>query len=57
MLEDTTLFLAAERQRALHAEARRRTLVRIASCCRPTPLRRAITAWQVRHRATAACCR
>ena len=56
MLEDTTLLLAAERQRALQAEARRRTLVRIASCCRPTALRRAVAAWQARHRTTAACC-
>ena len=56
MLEDTTLLLAADRQRALHAEARQRTLARIASCCRPTALRRAVAGWQERHRTTAACC-
>ena len=56
MLEGTTLLIAAERQRALQAEARQRTLVRIASCCRTTALRRAVAAWQRHHWATAACC-
>lgn len=43
MIGETTLLIAAERQRALRAEARQQALVRIAACCRPTA-RRAIGA-------------
>ncbi len=56
MLEQATMLIAAERQRALRAEARQHALARIASCCRPTALRRAVAAWVERHRSPAACC-
>ena len=56
MIELTALMIAEERQRALCAEARRRALVRLASCCRPTALRRALATWQERSRPAATCC-
>lgn len=56
MIEDLNSMIAAERQRELRAEASRRALVRFATCCRPTALRRAVAAWQERHRPAAACC-
>lgn len=56
MIEEPTMVIAAERRRALRAEARQQALVRLASCCRPSTLRRAVAAWQERHRPAAACC-
>ena len=56
MLEQATLLIAAERQRALREEARQHALARIASCCRPSALRRTVAAWVERHRPAAACC-
>lgn len=56
MIEHAPLLIAAERQRALRAEARQQALVRLASCCRPSALRRAIAAWQDSHRPAVACC-
>lgn len=53
MIEETTLMIVVERQRALHAEAGQRAL---ATCCRPSALHRAVAAWQERHRPAAACC-
>ena len=49
-------MIAAERQRSLQAEARRRALVRLVTCCRPSALRRALAAWQQRSRPAATCC-
>lgn len=56
MIELPTLMVAAERQRELRAEASRRALIRLATCCRPSALRRAVTTWQQRHRPAAPCC-
>lgn len=56
MIEQATMLIAAERQATLHAEARQRALVRLASCCRPSALRRAITAWKESHVAADVCC-
>ena len=56
MLEQATLLIAAERHRPLRAEARQHALARIASCCRPTALRRAAAAWVERHRSATPCC-
>jgi hypothetical protein len=46
MIEGATMLIAAGRRATLQAEARQRALVRLASCCGPTALRRAITAWK-----------
>lgn len=56
MIEIPSLMIAAERQRELRAEASRRALVRLVTCCRPGALRRALTAWQERHQPVSACC-
>jgi hypothetical protein len=56
MIEIPSMMIAAERQRELRAEAGRRALVRLATCCRPGALRRVLTAWQQRHQPVSACC-
>jgi hypothetical protein len=56
MIEQATMLIAAERQATLHAEARQHALARLASCCRPRALRRALAAWQERTWSTATCC-
>jgi hypothetical protein len=56
MIEQATMLIAAERQARLHAEARQHALARLASCCRPRALRRALAAWQERTWSTATCC-
>lgn len=62
MTTDPMLLLAQQHSRELQAEARRHALVRLARCCQPSALRRAVSsardavAARLPHRGTDACC-
>ena len=57
MTPDPVLLLSATRLRELHEEAHRHALVRLATCCRPSALRAALTRLTEHRRGRAeACC-
>jgi hypothetical protein len=56
MTLDPTMLLAAERQRGLQADAAKRALIRVATCCHPSAVRQWLRAWQERRRPAITCC-
>ncbi len=62
MTTDPTLLLAQQHSRELQAAARQHALVRLARCCQPSTLHRALTsardavAARLPHRSADACC-
>ncbi|MCW2613566.1 MAG: hypothetical protein JWN08_560 [Frankiales bacterium] len=53
---DPYLLVAHEHQRELQSAARRQALVRLATCCRPSTWRRAVTVVAARRRPSPPCC-
>ena len=56
MTSDPMMLLSQARLRELQDDARRQALVRLATCCRPSALRAALTRLAQRRPALDVCC-